>query len=93
MNPQRIPWVIENVRGMRIIVKKTGRPSSILEKTIWPTLLNIDAPTRINTGAVTYNGTIPAIGARKKQGKKQSAVNTEVRTVSTPTFIPAILSI
>src|SRR5437867_4215 len=93
MNPQRIPWVIENVRGMRIIVKKAGRPSSILEKAIWPTLLNIDAPTRIKTGAVAYDGTMPAIGARKKHGKKQSAVKTEVRPVRPPRLMPAMLSI
>ena len=74
MNPQRIPWVIENVRGIRIIVKKAGKPSSIFENAISRTLLNIDAPTRIRTGAVAYSGTIPAIGAIKKHGKKQSAV-------------------
>ena len=52
MKPQRMPWVIEKVRGMRIIVKNAGNPSSILEKLISPTLLNITAPTRIKTGAV-----------------------------------------
>ena len=34
MNPQSIPWVIEKVRGMRIIVKNAGRPSSIFLKSI-----------------------------------------------------------
>ena len=52
MKPQSIPWVMEKVRGMRIIVKNAGKPSSIREKLISPTLLNIAAPTRINTGAV-----------------------------------------
>src|ERR1051326_4852149 len=36
MKPQRIPWVIEKVRGIRIIVKNAGSPSSILVKLIWP---------------------------------------------------------
>ncbi len=52
MKPQSIPWVIEKVRGMRIIVKNAGKPSSIFLKSIWLTLLNIEAPTRISTGAV-----------------------------------------
>jgi hypothetical protein len=52
MKPQRIPWVIEKVRGMRIIVKNAGSPSSIFPKSIWLMLLNIDAPTSTSTGAV-----------------------------------------
>jgi hypothetical protein len=92
MKPQRMPWVIETVRGIRIIVKNAGRLSSIRSNLICPTLLNIDAPTRIKTGAVAYGGTMPASGARKRQGKKQSAVKTDVIPVRPPTFIPAILS-
>src|SRR4029078_10511452 len=93
MKPQRIPWVIDTVRGMRIIVKNAERLSSIRSNRIWPTLLNIEAPTSIKTGAVAYEGTIPAKGARKRQGKKHNAVNTEVSPVRPPTLIPAILSI
>ena len=79
MKPQSMPWVIEKVRGIRIIVKKAGRPSSIFRNSIWLTLLNIDAPTRTSTGAVAYAGTMPAKGARKKHGRKQRAVKTEVK--------------
>src|SRR5688572_7594555 len=92
MKPQSIPWVMEKVRGMRIIVKNAGMPSSIREKLIELTLLNIAAPTKIITGAVAKGGTIAASGARKKHGKKQSAVNTEVNPVRPPLFMPAILS-
>ena len=52
MKPQRIPCVIENVRGIRMIVRNAGKPSSIYENEILPTLRNIEAPTRINTDAV-----------------------------------------
>src|ERR1043165_3855905 len=93
MNPQRIPWVIEKVRGIRIIVKNGGSPSSIFAKSIWLTLRNIDAPTRSSTGEVAYSGTMPASGARKKHGRKQSAVNTDVQPVRPPLWMPAILSI
>src|SRR5213079_3411800 len=92
MKPQRMPWVIENVRGIRMIVRKAGSPSSIFENPISATLLNIDAPTRIRTGAVAYAGTMPASGARKKQGRKQSAVKTEVKPVRPPMLMPAMLS-
>src|SRR5229473_6764522 len=92
MNPQRIPWVIENVSGIKIKVRNAGTPSSILEKLILPTLLNIVAPTRIKTAAVAYGGTMPATGAMKKHGRKQSAVNTEVNPVRPPIWMPATLS-
>jgi hypothetical protein len=36
---------------------------------------------------------MPAKGARKKQGRKQSAVKTEVKPVRPPALIPATLSI
>src|ERR1051326_523492 len=88
MNPQSIPWVIEKVRGIRIIVKNAGKSSSIRPKLSWPTLRNIVTPTRIKTGAVAYGGTIPANGARKKHGRKQSAVKTLVRPVRPPLLIP-----
>src|SRR5215510_886557 len=93
MKPQRIPWVIEKVRGIRMTVRNAGTPSSIFEKFTSLTLLNIDAPTRISTGAVAYEGTMPASGARKKQGRKQSAVKSEVRPVRPPMLMPAMLSI
>src|SRR5258706_954636 len=92
MNPQRIPWVIENVSGIRIKVRNAGTPSSIFEKLIFPTLLNIAAPTRIKTAAVAYGGTIPAPRAVKKHRRKQSALNTQVKTVRPPHLIPAQLS-
>src|SRR3989442_766702 len=92
MNPQSIPWVIENVSGIRIKVRNAGTPSSIFEKLILPTLLNIAAPTRIKTAAVAYGGTMPANGAMKKHGRKQSAVNTDVKPVRPPMLIPACLN-
>ncbi len=49
-------------------------------------------PTRINAEAVAYAGTIPASGAKKKQGRKQSAVKTEVSPVRPPILMPAMLS-
>src|ERR1051326_63573 len=36
---------------------------------------------------------MPASGARKKHGRKQSAVNTDVQPVRPPLWMPAILSI
>src|SRR5687767_3342418 len=75
-----------------MIVKNAGSPSSSFEKEIWPTVLNIEAPTKISTEAVAYDGTIPASGARKKHGRKQSAVKTEVSPVRPPISIPAMLS-
>src|SRR6185503_10235146 len=92
MKPQSIPWVIEKVRGIRIIVKNAGNPSSIRAKFIEPTLLNIAAPTKTKTGVVAKGGTMPASGARKKHGRKQSAVNTEVKPVRPPLLMPAMLS-
>ncbi len=83
---------MENVSGMRMMVKNAGRPSSIFENMICPTLLNIEAPTRIRTEAVAYGGTMPASGARKKQGKKHNAVKTEVRPLRPPMLMPAMLS-
>src|SRR5688500_16130268 len=93
MKPQRMPWVMEKVNGIRMIVKNAGRPSSILEKEIWPTLRNMDAPTRIKTDAVANAGTMPANGARKKHGRKHTAVKTEVKPVRPPMLMPAMLSI
>ena len=72
MKPQRIPWVIENVSGIKMIVKNAGSPSSILENEILPTLPNIEAPTRISTDAVANVGTIPASGARKRERDHQA---------------------
>ena len=48
----RIPCVIENVSGIKIIVRKAGSPSSIFPNEIFATLRNIDAPTSIKTEAV-----------------------------------------
>ena len=45
MNPHSIPWVIENVSGIRIKVRNAGTPSSIFEKLILPTLLEVETPT------------------------------------------------
>src|SRR5438552_3864618 len=92
MKPQRTPCVIENVSGIKIKVKNAGTPSSIFEKLILATLVNMAAPTRIKTAAVAKGGTVPASGAMKRQGKKQSAVKTEVSPVRPPILMPATLS-
>ena len=84
MNPHRIPCVMENVSGIRIKVRNAGSPSSIFANRICATLRNIAAPTRISTAAVAYGGTMPAKGAMKKHGRKQSAVKTEVSPVRPP---------
>ena len=93
MNPHRIPCVIENVSGIRIRVRNAGTPSSIFEKLILPMLVNIAAPTRISTAAVANGGTMPAIGAMKKHGRKQSAVKIDVNPERPPMRMPATLSI
>lgn len=52
MNPHKIPCVIEKVKGMSMIVRNAGSESSIRLKEMAATLLNIEAPTKISTGAV-----------------------------------------
>ena len=93
MKPHKIPCVIENVSGIKISVRNAGTPSSIFEKSILPMLVNIAAPTKIRTAAVANGGTIPAIGAMKKHGRKQRAVKTDVNPVRPPMRMPATLSI
>ena len=90
--PQRMPWVIENVSGMRMIVRNAGSRSSSRSRVSRATLRNMKQPTMISTGAVAQAGTTSASGATKRQGRKQSAVKTEVSPVRPPISIPAELS-
>src|SRR5439155_7587921 len=92
MKPQRMPCVIEKVRGMRTIVRNAGSASSIRESSRCATLLNMSAPTTMRTGAVANAGTISAAGAMKKHGRKHSAVKTDVSPVRPPISMPAALS-
>ncbi len=85
--------MIENVSGIRMIVKNAGRASSRCSKSICFTLRNIYAPIRSSTTAVAYGGTIPARGARKRHGKKQTAQKIAVQPVRPPISMPAMLSI
>jgi len=62
---------MENVSGIRMMVRKAGTASSSFERGSFETDLNINAPTKTRTGAVAKAGTIPAKGARNRQGRKQ----------------------
>ena len=79
MKPQSIPWVIEKVRGMRIIVKNAGKtlfnfPEIYLRNAFKHRRADQHQDRR---GCVA--GTMPASGARNKHGRKQSAVKTDVK--------------
>lgn len=64
--------VIEAVSGMNQ-GENAGTPSSIFEKSIWPTLVNIAAPTMMSTAAVANGATMPASGAKKKHAAERHA--------------------
>src|SRR5437762_219149 len=68
-----MPWVIENVSGIRTMVRNAGMASSKRSSGNWRTLRNISAPTSTRIGAAAYGGTLAASGPMNRQGTKHSA--------------------
>src|SRR5262245_17590460 len=90
IKPQRIPCVIENVRGMSTSVTNDGSESSMAAKLMCPTIWNIATPTSTSTGAVAYVGTTAASGEKKKQGRKPPIrIPAMLSTYAVPDEVPA----
>jgi len=87
--PQKTPSVIEELNGIRIIVKKTGIMSIKLVIEIFLRDMHIMIPKRIKIGAVAHVGIIVKTGEINRQGKKQNAVIIEAIPVFAPASIPA----
>jgi hypothetical protein len=93
MKPHRIPWVIEKVRGMSTMVRNAGRPSSSRAKSMAADALEHGGPDQDQHRRRRVGRHHPASGATKKQGRKHSAVTTDVNPVRPPALMPAALSI
>src|SRR6267143_3201522 len=92
MKPAPTPFVIEYVRGITNKVRSTAKP---VAKSMFPILLrsrmgrNMNQPTSISTPAVACGGTMPAIGARKTDARKRTAVTRLASPVLAPSATPA----
>ena len=86
--PQIIPWDMEKVKGIRIIIKKAGMASSKFFQLIFLIGSIIKAPTITKTGAVETSGSMDKSGDKNIKGKKSKAVTSAVRPVLPPSCSP-----
>ena len=86
--PYESPRLMLLVKGIRMIVKKAGIPSSRSIKLIFWIFRNMYNPTITRAGAVAYPGTIWMIGAKKGAIKNSMPTRTEDKPVLAPAEIP-----
>ena len=87
-----IPSEILSVKGMMMIVRKTGIASSMLSRLTFCNGESMYNPTMINAGAVAADGTIKNNGAQNKAMANKTATESAVIPVLPPSATPAALS-
>ena len=87
-----MPFVIENVYGIIIMVKKAGTASIISSQSICFAVDIIIAPISIRTGAVAIAGILANNGAKNTEKKNSTPVTIAVSPVLPPSAIPAAAS-
>jgi hypothetical protein len=92
INPRAIPFAIEKVSGIIIIIISEGSISVESDQSNLSTSLNIIIATYISTPAVAYGGTISESGDKNIDNKNANPVTTAVKPVLPPISIPAELS-
>ena len=92
MNPIAIPFAIEKVSGIIIIIINEGKISEKSDQFNLSTSLIISRATYISTPAVAYGGTISESGDKNIDNKNAIPVTTAVKPVLPPISIPAELS-
>lgn len=90
---QMMPWLIEEVRGIKIIPKKAGIASSSLFQFILITGFIMNTPTSTKAGAVAMAGMIESIGEKNIKGRNNNPATTAVKPVRPPSSTPAADSI